>query len=123
MQGSRTLSDYTSWATATLTQSSGHGVARAASQRPRRRWIELLGTVLSFHREQGGEPLSFIALRGAITARRSSNAGGLGAVEVVLPTRSALLEVDSESELTVLVCTWAPPPLLARGTDGTHASE
>ena len=87
------LSDHQGWLTFNVLQHSDASARVAPSRSAQRRWVELLGTVLTIRKEQSGAVQGFICIRGGIGVLRTN--GESYGVEVILPSKSAALEVDS----------------------------
>ena len=107
----RTLSDAQGWLTLhtrdgapggagvlspTLRSPASPSRAAVSARRPQRRWVELLGTVLTQLKEQSGTVLSYACIRGAVVFTHNHEAH---IIEILLPTRSMVLEIDSPADL------------------------
>ena len=112
-KGQRNLTDQSGWLTVHRQAPAAEGAAPAPPSRPRRVWATLLGTVISFMKEQGGAVQSFVCIRGAVVFKHHTAEAHI--VEIVLPSaRSVLLEVDGQLELKA----WLPALTAAVGADG-----
>ena len=120
----RRVEDVQSLAGSRRSPSSGRSLV--AGRRPQRRWVELLGTVMTQLKEQDGTVLSFFCIRDAVVFKHNHDEAHI--VEIVMPTRSVILEIESRSDLMLWLAalTKAVAPDYLHGSsaerDAIHAS-